>query len=334
MIRTRRHGFYLLAIAFAVALALATTGHNTTHAENSGDAQPSDTVVTTVKTPDEADKERIVLDRPVITCADRTASKVYLQWKKVKRARRYHVYRAKEKDGKYRLIGSTSKLTYTDKTVKSKRTYYYKIYAAGRNKADKRILSKYSKRLKVVTKKKVSRTAYVGDSVMSGLHVYRIVHGKGKKVIYKVGVSTYNFYNGATMDQLLNYKPDRMYIMLGMNSLVGSPSGKHMDGIISSYKKIIRECLKENPDLQVVVLPVSPTRPSATVHNSKIRQYNGKLKKMAKDLKVYYYDYTSCLKRSDGTLKRSYSAGDGIHWTPSAYRAFKKKLDRFGKTLD
>jgi lysophospholipase L1-like esterase len=169
---------------------------------------------------------------------------------------------------------------------------------------------------------------------MSGLSVYGIVSGSGKKVIYKVGTSPYGFYNGSTMDELLDYKPDRMFIMLGMNSLVGSPSGSQMDSSISSYKSIIKDCLKENPDMQVIVLPVSPTRPSATVKNSNINTFNKKLKKMAKKLGVYYYDYTSCLKGSDGTLSSSYSAGDGIHLTPTAYRKFKEKLDDYGKTLD
>jgi lysophospholipase L1-like esterase len=136
------------------------------------------------------------------------------------------------------------------------------------------------------------------------------------------------------MDELLAYKPDRMYIMLGMNCLVGSPSGGQMDSQISCYRKIIQECLKNNPGMQVIVLPVSPTRPTATVHNSNIRKFNRKLKSMAKSLKVHYYDYTDCLKNTDGTLRQDYSAGDGIHLTPTAYRNMKQKLDSYGKTLD
>jgi lysophospholipase L1-like esterase len=169
---------------------------------------------------------------------------------------------------------------------------------------------------------------------MSGLSVYGIVSGSGKKVIYKVGASPYSFYNSSVMDDLLDYKPDRMFIMLGTNSLVGSPTGSQMDRSIGYYKSIIEECLKENPNMQVIVLPVSPTRPSATVKNSNILTFNKKLKKMAKDLNVYYYNYRACLKGSDGALNSSYSAGDGIHLTPTAYRVFKEKLDSYAKKLD
>jgi lysophospholipase L1-like esterase len=169
---------------------------------------------------------------------------------------------------------------------------------------------------------------------MSGLAVYKIVTGDGKKVVYKIGCSEYTFYNGATMDSLLDYNPDRLFIMLGMNSLVDSPGEKVMNRRIGYYKEILQECLKQNPDLQIIVLPVSPTRPSATVKNSCINKYNAKLKEMAEELGVYYYDYTSFLKDSDGNLKSSYSAKDGIHWTKSTYRTFLEKLDSYGETLD
>lgn len=339
MRRLLRQCFFLAVLAFVM---LCCTGKNV-YAAKSNKTQTSSkaatetkesTTVKTVKTPDDVDKERIVLDRPVITCTERTASKVRLAWKEVKRATRYYVYRSKEKDGKYKLIGSTKKLAYTDKTVKSGKTYYYKIFAAGKNKKGKRIYSKYSKILEVTTKKKVKKTAYVGDSVMSGLAVYSILSGSGKKCIYKVGCSAYSFYNGKTMDELLDYNPDRMYIMLGMNSLEGSPSDTQLDKILSSYKAIIQECLEQNPDLQVIVLPVSPTRPSASVSNKYINKFNEKLKAMAENLGLYYYDYTSFLKDTDGSMKKSYSARDGIHWTKSAYRVFLDELDTYGEKLD
>lgn len=57
--------------------------------------------------------------------------KVKLTWKKVKKADTYLVYR-KNKSGKYVKIGSTSKLTYSDKKAKKGKYYYYKVMAAYR----------------------------------------------------------------------------------------------------------------------------------------------------------------------------------------------------------
>jgi hypothetical protein len=306
-----------------------TNVQDSSQTEETSGTEPGET-----ETETESETIALKLDTPVLSSTKTTASKVYLTWKRVSNASKYRIYRSAQKAGKYKLIKSTSDLKYTDSTVKAGKTYYYKLKAEGKDKNGASVYSGFSKSLAVKTNKKVTKTAYVGDSVMSGMDVYNIITGKGKKVIYKIGVSPKNFYNGTPMDDLLGYNPDRMYIMLGMNSLVGSPSSKAIDTQISYYKKIIKECLKKNPDMQVIVLPVSPTRPSATVKNANINKFNSKLKKMAKGLKVNYYDYRSVIKNTDGTLKASCCAGDGIHLTSAAYSSIKKKLDNYGKKLD
>lgn len=263
---------------------------------------------------------------PVFRKSRQTEYKVELNWKTYKYVTKYVVYRANDKDGKYKKIGTTKKQTFLDKSIKANKVYYYKVQAQGKSTEGKKVTSALSRPLKVKTPKHVVKTAYVGDSVMSGMSAYKIITGKNQKVITKIGVSPYNFYNGSIMDTLLDYRPDRIYIMLGMNSLVGSPSEAQMDSIIRYYRKILEECMDENPEVHIVILPVSPTR-TDRVKNSTINSYNKKLKKLAQDLKVEYYDYTDYLKNPDGTLKAGYSAGDGIHWKIDAYRKLKEKLE-------
>lgn len=55
--------------------------------------------------------------------------RVQLTWKKISSANYYRVYRAASRNGTYKRIGSTTKLTYTDSDVKSGKTYYYKVRA-------------------------------------------------------------------------------------------------------------------------------------------------------------------------------------------------------------
>jgi peptidoglycan/xylan/chitin deacetylase (PgdA/CDA1 family) len=55
--------------------------------------------------------------------------KIKLTWKKVKKADIYYIYK-KNKKGKYEQIGSTDKLTYSDKDVKKNTYYSYKVVAA------------------------------------------------------------------------------------------------------------------------------------------------------------------------------------------------------------
>ena len=54
--------------------------------------------------------------------------RIKLTWKKVKGAETYYVY--KKKNNKFKLLGKTSKLNYSDSKVKKGKTYEYKVVAA------------------------------------------------------------------------------------------------------------------------------------------------------------------------------------------------------------
>lgn len=75
-----------------------------------------------------------------------------LKWNKVNGASQYEVYRSTSKKGKYKKIAATKKTTYTDKKLKGKKKYYYKIRVSKKiNK--KNYYSSYSA-VKSVTAKK------------------------------------------------------------------------------------------------------------------------------------------------------------------------------------
>lgn len=54
-------------------------------------------------------------------------NKVTVKWNKMKAITSYKVYRSTSKDGKYKLLATTNKTSYVDKTVKSGKKYYYKV---------------------------------------------------------------------------------------------------------------------------------------------------------------------------------------------------------------
>ncbi len=68
--------------------------------------------------------------------AKRSGKQVTVTFKKVKGARGYLIYRSAKKNGTYvRLTKKpVKKLQYTDKKVKAKKTYYYKVVTFGKNK--------------------------------------------------------------------------------------------------------------------------------------------------------------------------------------------------------
>lgn len=280
------------------------------------------------------------LGKPSPKVSKKTSSSITLSWKKVKNAEKYYIYRGKKKSGTYKKIGKTSKLKYVDKYLVANTTYYYKVVAVGVYAEDKTVLSKKSNAVKAKTKKIVYstkldnvKTAYVGDSIMYGMGAYNMVKGKNRKVIAEVGITPDNYWKSSITDDLLDYEPARIYIMLGMNSLVGTPSDQQMDAAIKYIKQLIVACQTQREGARVIILPVSPVAPGAPVKNQYINKFNKKLKTMAKNKKVRYYDYTADFKDASGNMKSAYSASDGIHWTASAYKLFKAKLDAYEKTL-
>lgn len=80
---------------------------------------------------------------PVISALTTKSGTATLTWKKVTGATGYEVYRASTKSGTYKKMGSTTKLTYTNKSPKKGNTYYYKIRTY-KTVNDKKIYSSYS----------------------------------------------------------------------------------------------------------------------------------------------------------------------------------------------
>lgn len=81
-------------------------------------------------------------------------NKIKLKWDRMIGGKGYKIYRATKKNGKYKLVGTVKnkwKTTWTDKKVKSGKTYYYRVAA-------------YKKSKKKIIQKKSASRAYVCHS--------------------------------------------------------------------------------------------------------------------------------------------------------------------------
>lgn len=297
-------------------------------------AQPATETPSTVSAdtiaPDTSDTQALAAPQ-VGKCTSTSGSTIQLAWNKIPHAGKYEIYRAKSKKGEYKYIASTRKPRYTDKTGKVFTTYYYKVNAVSDN-SGAYSNSHYSKIVSATVRKKAKKIAYVGDSIMTGFKNYGMIKEKNNREFAKIGIHTYNFYTSDYMKNLLQYNPDRMIIMLGMNSLGGNPGKTQIDSILNPYKKILDACHKKNPHMEIIVMGVSPTRNSSEVNNPAIVRFNKALKKYTKTKKyIHYFDTVSFLADKSGSLKASYNGGDGIHWSKEGYEVTYKKLQAFLK---
>lgn len=83
------------------------------------------------------------LKKVFLRVKNKKKSTASLSWKKVAGAKKYQIYRATRKKGKYSKIATTKKLTYKNTSLSKKKTYYYKVRAYY-VKAGKNIYGSYS----------------------------------------------------------------------------------------------------------------------------------------------------------------------------------------------
>ena len=113
------------------------------------------------------------------------------------------VYRATKKNGTYKLVKTTSKSTYTDKKLSSKKVYYYKVRLYAK-KGSKTYVSKWSAKKKAAKKVTLSYSSSKGVKVtwskISGAGYYLVgrntVGTKGEYEVIECGDSkTTTFYD-------------------------------------------------------------------------------------------------------------------------------------------
>lgn len=264
-----------------------------------------------------------------------------IRWAKTDGAVYYKVYRCREKNGTYKLIATTKRLSYINRGLEENTRYYYKVQACLSKKASEAD-SRLSEAVSKTTRDYQRVTVFAGDSLMTGISIYDLVKdidigGKKKVVAYK-GLSTVTFrtksvFHGKTgVEKVISYQPYRAYIMLGMNDIAGQKPSQ----VIAHYRKLIQRIQKESPDTELVLLAVSPVSKSVQTRRKgfqNIPALNEKISALAEEFGLEYYDYTADYKNDSGTLNK-YNSGDGIHWSAKGYAHFADILETLDKQLD
>lgn len=338
------------SLIFAVATSATTVTGASAKDVSGGDIQQDyeqtiDVISQDNKEPQNADTQDIETVVPLsqavlkkITAKSNTSLK--LEWKKEKEAGYYRIYRASKKQGDYQEIAGTKNTCYTDKSCEKHKTYYYKIQACI-SKEDASRNSKLSKAMAGRTKNQPKSVVFAGDSITEGLKTYHQlekIKTPGKKhVIAHRGLGTLSFqtngvFGGKTaVDKIIDYQPDRLYLMLGMNEV----SYRNQKDMLKNYAEILQQIQEESPKTEIVLVSVAPVTRNVTKTNkgfNNIAKWNRNVKKLAKEYQCYYMDCTNTLADSKGYLK--YNGGDGIHWNLKGYGAFVKQIIRFEKKIN
>ena len=167
------------------------------------------------------------LKAPTVSVANATAG-TYLTWKKVTGATSYAVYRCYRKNGKWtdwKQVGTTSKLTYTDKKASANTTYRYAVKAVNGKQKSASGTSAAIRRLTAatVTAKKSGSTIKLSWGKVTGVKYYAVYRRvAGTSTWIKVGTTKTRAYTDKTAKKGKYYE----YAVRAVSS----------DGYMSAYK--------------------------------------------------------------------------------------------------
>lgn len=118
-----------------------------------------------------------------------------------------------------------------------------------------------------------------------------------------------------------------LFILIGINDL---NTGRDVAQMERGYRELLAQIRKHSPKLSIHVQSILPTGGARRQMNPSILEFNGSLRKMAKEFNCQYLDLHSLMKDGQGNLKAEFTE-DGLHLKHEAYLVWRKViLDTLG----
>ncbi|MEE1503336.1 MAG: hypothetical protein UGF89_03700 [Acutalibacteraceae bacterium] len=126
--------------------------------------------------------------------ANNTSKGIYLKWTKIAGAEKYRIYRQTEGSSKWKLLDTTKKTTFTDKTAKSGTKYYYRVRAvAGGDMSSYEVVGRYYLSTpKLISAKNTVSGVKVRWEKVDGVQGYKIYRKTSEKGDWKLIHTTTN----------------------------------------------------------------------------------------------------------------------------------------------
>ena len=168
---------------------------------------------------------------------------------------------------------------------------------------------------------------FVGDSICSGLRVYKILpanHVLAKGSVGVRNIYTFKFtvgkYETDVLTAIKSQNPKRVIFSMGMNDINMTTAKQYC----SNYQNLLTDVQKALPSAQLYVASITPIAADSTFStNTKIDTYNATLQSFLSKYPGWtYVDVTKEMKNQWNGLKSEFSGGDGIHLSPAAYQAY------------
>ena len=176
----------------------------------------------------------------------------------------------------------------------------------------------------------ISSCLFMGDSICSGFGVYGFVpdcYAKAGVAARNILEFTFDYdgYQVGPLTTLVNSGSKNLVFLMGTNDVNMVSPQEYADFYDNFLSKVESSC----PDVAIFVVSVPPvTADSNFCYNSQLDDLNRALQTMIENSSPtrHYIDAATLLKDEYGALRETYSAGDGIHLSRSAYYALLHAL--------
>ncbi|TCP69848.1 GDSL-type esterase/lipase family protein [Baia soyae] len=161
---------------------------------------------------------------------------------------------------------------------------------------------------------------FVGDSLFKGLPEFA-----GKENVISVDGTTVQFVIEQNIKEILDKKPENLYLLLGLNDLsfpVKDPVKKELD----DYEKLIKQLKEKAPQMKIHMLSLPSGTAAALKQNPQyknIPSVNKGIEELAKKEEVHYVDLSSLLKE-----KPELYGEDGIHFKKEFYPLLLEQIKK------
>lgn len=168
---------------------------------------------------------------------------------------------------------------------------------------------------------------FVGDSICSGLKVYKVLPASRVVAKGSVGVRnifTFKFtvgkYETDVISALKSLNPKRVIFSMGMNDINMTTAKQYC----TNYQTLLTKTQEALPNAQLYAASITPISAGISFStNSKIDKYNAALQSHLSNYPGWtYVDVSKELKTSANALDKKFNGGDGIHLSPAAYQAY------------
>ncbi|WEK18057.1 MAG: GDSL-type esterase/lipase family protein [Candidatus Pedobacter colombiensis] len=179
----------------------------------------------------------------------------------------------------------------------------------------------YLQRLEFFKKvpKQKNEIVFLGNSITEGGKWQELI--PNKHVVNRGISGDVTFGTIARMDVILASKPDKIFILIGINDM---KRGIPQEIILNNYRKVIHMIKTQSPATKIYVESILPVNKAmlpasyAKLSNPAIIEINNQIKVICEKEKLNYVNLYEVFARPDGELKKELSI-DGLHLKPVAY---------------